>query len=252
MTIFSSLKSTTKTQTFYLRRVVATRLAVCGRFNFLSHKKAVEERFGVKKFDFEIVPRYNIAPTQQIAAILADPEVQLVGMHWGFIPFWAKDKNIGNRMINARSETVAESKAFKHSFMKKRCLIPATGFYEWRKIGKVKKPMHIRLESRQPFAFAGIYNHWKSPSGNTLMSCAILTTSPNELLEPIHNRMPVVLQRKDESMWLDPENEDVENLKRLLNPYASEHMEAYEISTYVNSTSNTGPMCTVPVESASL
>jgi putative SOS response-associated peptidase YedK len=249
---FGSLKRTTKTQTFYLIGQHSTRFALCGRFNLLSHKKAVEERFGVKKFDFEIVPRYNIAPTQQVAAILSDPEVHLVGMHWGFIPFWAKDKKIGNRMINARSETVAESKAFKHSFAKKRCLIPATGFYEWRKIGKVKKPMHIRLESRDPFAFAGIYSHWKSLSGKTVMSCAILTTAPNELLKPIHNRMPVVLQRRDEPTWLDPENVDVERLQSLLNPYTSEIMEAYEISTYVNSPSNTGPMCTVPAESASL
>lgn len=249
---FSSLKRTTKTQTFYLLWQDSLSITLCGRFNLLSHKKALEQRFGVKKFDFEIVPRYNIAPTQQIAVILADPEVHLVGMHWGFIPFWAKDTKIGSRMINARSETVAESKAFKHSFEKKRCLIPATGFYEWQKIGKVKKPMHVRLESRDPFAFAGIYSHWKSTSGKTLMSCAILTTAPNDLLRPIHNRMPVVLQRRDEPRWLDPDYENVESLQNLLKPYTSQTMEAYEISTYVNSPSNAGPMCTVPVDSASL
>ncbi len=250
--LVGSLKRTTKTQTFYLLRQDSIRSALCGRFNLLSHKKALEERFGVKKFDFEIIPRYNIAPSQQIASILADTEVCLVGMHWGFIPFWAKDKKIGNRMINARSETVAESKVFKHSFARKRCLIPATGFYEWRKIGKAKIPMHIRLESRDPFAFAGIYSHWKSPSGKTLMTCAILTTTPNDLLKPIHNRMPVVLRKEDEPTWLDPENEDLESLQSLLSPYSSKTMEAYEVSTYVSSPSNTGPTCTVPVESASL
>ncbi len=225
---------------------------MCGRFNFLIHKKAVEERFGVKKFDFDVVPRYNIAPSQKIATIIMDPEVHLVGMSWGFVPFWAKDRKIGNRMINARSETVADSRVFKHSFAKKRCLIPATGFYEWQKVGKVKRPMHVRLKSKEPFAFAGIYSSWKAPTGKTLLSCAILTISPNELLKSIHNRMPVVLDRKDENVWIDPENQDVESLKGLLNPFTSLEMEAYEVSTYVNSPSNTGPICTVPVESAPL
>ncbi len=224
---------------------------MCGRFNFLTHKKAIGERFGIKKFEFDIVPRYNIAPAQQIAVILRDPETRLVGMRWGFIPFWAKDPKIGNKMINARSETVDTKRMFSPSFKKKRCLILSTGFYEWQKTGKAKKPIHIRLKSREPFAFAGIYSHWKTPTDKVIMSCSILTTDPNELLKPIHNRMPVILGQDREGFWLDPENEDVEGLKKLLTPYPSETMEAYEVSTYVNSARNEGPECTLPVEEKS-
>ena len=128
---------------------------MCGRFNFLTHKTAVEERYGVSDIDFEIVPRYNIAPSQKIAAVIQDPNLRLVEMRWGYIPVWAKEEKIGYKMINSRAEKIAKSRVFKSSFQKKRCLIPATGFYEWQKVGKVKKPMHIRLESRDIFSFAG-------------------------------------------------------------------------------------------------
>ena len=221
---------------------------MCGRFNFLSHKTAVEERFGVTDIDFDIVPRYNIAPGQKIATVIQDPELRMVEMRWGYIPVWAKEDKIGYKMINSRAEKVAESRVFKSSFQKKRCLIPATGFYEWQKVGKVKKPMHIRLESREIFSFAGIYSHWKSPQEKIVLSCSIITTTPNNLVEPIHNRMPVILPGEKESTWLDPDLQDVEILKNLLMPYEPEGMEAYEVSTYVNSPSNTGPVCTTPVQ----
>ncbi|MFW9889149.1 MAG: SOS response-associated peptidase [Candidatus Thorarchaeota archaeon] len=221
---------------------------MCGRFNFLSHKKAVEERFGVTDIDFDIVPRYNIAPNQKIAAVIQDPKLRMVEMRWGYIPFWAKEDKIGYKMINSRAEKVAESRVFRSSFQKKRCLIPATGFYEWQKVGKVKKPMHIRLESRDIFSFAGIYSRWKSPQEKTVLSCSIITTTPNSLVKPIHNRMPVILPREREATWLDPKLQDVEVLKELLLPYEPDGMEAYEVSTYVNSPDNTGPVCTLPVQ----
>jgi putative SOS response-associated peptidase YedK len=221
---------------------------MCGRFNFLTHKTAVEERYGVSDIDFEIVPRYNIAPSQKIATVIQDPNLRLVEMRWGYIPFWAKEEKIGYKMINSRAEKVAESRVFKSSFQKKRCLIPATGFYEWQKVGKVKKPMHIRFESRDIFSLAGIFSRWKSPQDKTILSCSIITTTPNSLVKPIHNRMPVILPREKEAIWLDPDLRDVEVLKELLVPYEPEGMEAYEVSTYVNSPSNTGPVCTSPVQ----
>ena len=221
---------------------------MCGRFNFLTHRTAVEERYGVSDIDFEIGPRYNIAPSQKIAAVIQDPNLRLVEMRWGYIPHWAKDEKIGYKMINSRAEKVAESRVFKSSFQKKRCLIPATGFYEWQKVGKVKKPMHVRFESRDIFSFAGIYSHWKSPQDKVVLSASIITTTPNNLVEPIHNRMPVILPREKEAAWLDPELQDVEILKELLVPYDAGGMEAYEVSTYVNSPSNNGPVCTLPVQ----
>ncbi|MFW9965850.1 MAG: SOS response-associated peptidase [Candidatus Thorarchaeota archaeon] len=221
---------------------------MCGRFNFLTHRTAVEERYGVSEIGFEIVPRYNIAPGQMIATVIQDLNLRLVEMRWGYIPHWAKDEKIGYKMINSRAEKVAESRVFKSSFQKKRCLIPATGFYEWQKVGKVKRPMHIRFESRDIFSFAGIYSHWKSPQDKIILSCSIITTTPNNLVEPIHNRMPVILAREKETAWLDPELQDAEILKELLVPYDAGGMEAYEVSTYVNSPSNNSPVCTLPVQ----
>jgi putative SOS response-associated peptidase YedK len=220
---------------------------MCGRFSLLAHQELIRERFGIEEFEFDIEPRYNIAPTQKIATVIRDPITKAVGMRWGFIPFWAKDMKIGNKMINSRAETVAESKVFKHAFQKKRCLILTTGFYEWKKTDDGKIPMHIRMESNPVFAFAGIYSHWKSPSDSIITSCSIITTTPNELMQPIHNRMPVILKPDDESIWLDPEFDDVEALKRLLVPYSEEVLEAYQVSKYVNNPRNEGPMCTKPV-----
>jgi len=224
---------------------------MCGRFNFLTHKKAIAERFGVKKFEMDLVPRYNIAPTQQVAVIIQDPEPRVVGMRWGLIPFWAKDPKIGNKMINARSETIDTKRVFSHSFKKKRCLIPATGFYEWQKTKDGKRPMHIRLQSKDPFAFAGIYSHWKAPTETIIMSCSILTTQPNDLLKPIHDRMPVILDVDQEDAWLDSANDDIDALKRMLDPFPSNLMEVYEVSTYVNNARNDGPQCTQPAKSNS-
>ncbi len=219
---------------------------MCGRFSLLAHQELMRERFGIEEFEFDVTPRYNIAPTQKIAAITRDPVVKLVGMRWGFIPFWAKDMKIGNRMINARAETIAEKRVFKHSFLKKRCLIPATGFYEWMKGVDGKIPMHIRMDSTTLFAFAGLYSHWKSPSDSIILSCSIVTTTPNRLMGSIHNRMPVILKPEDESIWLDNSIEDVDRLQKLLSPYPEVNLEAFEVSTYVNNPRNEGPMCTKP------
>ena len=155
-------------------------------------------------------------------------------------------------MINARSETIAEKPAFRSAFKKRRCLILADGFYEWQKVGKVKIPTHIRMKSREPFAFAGLYEYWKTKSGKMLESCTIVTTTPNELMSPIHHRMPVILSPENEAAWLDPEIEDVSKILSMLQPYDSNQMEAFEVSNFVNSPKNQGPLCTKPVETPSI
>jgi putative SOS response-associated peptidase YedK len=220
---------------------------MCGRFSLLAHQEMLRERFNITEFEFDVTPHYNIAPAQKIATVIKADLLKLVGMRWGFIPFWAKDMKIGNKMINARAETVAENRVFKHSFLKKRCLIPATGFYEWKKSNDRKTPMHIRMDTSQVFAFAGIYSQWKSPSDSIILSCSIITTTPNHLMKPIHNRMPVILKPEDESIWLDPELDDTRTLQELLKPYTDKSLEAFEVSTYVNNPRNDGPMCVKPL-----
>ena len=220
---------------------------MCGRFSLLAHQEMLRERFNIAEFEFDVIPHYNIAPSQKIATVIKDGILKLVGMRWGFIPFWAKDMKIGNKMINARAETVAENRVFKHSFLKKRCLIPATGFYEWKKSNDGKTPMHIRMDTSQVFAFAGIYSQWKSPSDSIILSCSIITTTPNHLMKPIHNRMPVILKPEDESIWLDSELDDTRTLQELLKPYTDKSLEAFEVSTYVNNPRNDGPMCVRPI-----
>ena len=220
---------------------------MCGRFSLLAHQEMLRERFNIAEFEFDVTPLYNIAPSQKIATVINDNLLKLVGMRWGFIPFWAKDMKIGNKMINARAEAVAGNRVFKHSFLKKRCLIPATGFYEWKKSNDKKTPMHIRMGTNQVFAFAGIYSQWKSPSDSIILSCSIITTTPNHLMKPIHNRMPVILRPEDEPTWLDPKLDDAQTLQELLKPYTDESLEAFEVSTYVNNPRNDGPMCVRPL-----
>ena len=170
-------------------------------------------------------------------------------MRWGLIPFWAKDIKIGSRMINARAETVADNRAFKNAFQKRRCLILADSFYEWRGTGKNKQPMRILLRSEQPFAFAGIWETWRDksrPETETISSCSIITTVPNSLVEPIHDRMPVLLPRELEGDWLDLDNQDTGLLREILLPYDPGLMTAYEVSTRVNSAKNQGPELILP------
>lgn len=225
---------------------------MCGRFALLTHAEALIERFGVEEVIKRPEPRYNIAPSQNVTVVVQRETRQLTEMHWGLIPFWAKDVSIGNRMINARAETVAEKPSFRSAFKKRRCLILADGFYEWQKVGKIKVPTHIRLKSREPFAFAGLYEYWETKSGKMLESCTIVTTTPNDLMSPIHHRMPVILSPENESVWLDPKNENVSELLSMLRPYSPDQMEAYEVSDFVNSPRNQGPLCIKPVDKPSL
>jgi putative SOS response-associated peptidase YedK len=180
-------------------------------------------------------PRYNIAPAQSVIVVGDDGKRFLKPMRWGMIPSWAKDPSIGNRMINARAETLAEKPAFRAALKKRRCLIPADGFYEWQKLGQVKQPVRIVLKSREPFGFAGLWEQWMSPDGEGILSCTIITTEANELLKPIHNRMPVILMQDVEAVWLDPKIQEPEKLLPLLRQHPSDELEFYPVSREVNS-----------------
>ena len=164
-------------------------------------------------------------------------------MRWGLVPFWTKDLSVGYRMINAKSETLALRPAFRTAYRKRRCLILADGFFEWKKDGKAKIPMYIFLKSHEPFAIAGLWESWTAPSGDTIRSCTIITTEPNSFIESIHNRMPVILPEEAEALWLDPLTEDPDLLKPLLLPLPAGSMESYPVSTLVNSPKNATPEC---------
>lgn len=207
---------------------------MCGRFVRSSPIEKIRVEFRVKKALDEIAPSYNIAPTQDILIINLEGEKQLIPCTWGFIPSWAKDPSIGHKTINARAETVAEKPMFRSSFKKHRCLVIADGFYEWEKTEKKKVPFYIRLRTGKPFGFGGLYSHWTSPEGRTVCTCTIITTTANELIEAIHDRMPVIIPKDKEDLWLDPEVQDPEELLDLLKPYPAELMEMYAVSTKVN------------------
>ncbi len=192
-------------------------------------------------------PRYNIAPTQMALAVTNGSERRGSYMRWGLIPSWAKSASVGSRMINARAEMVAERPSFRTALQRRRCLVLADGFYEWKGKGSGKRPMRIVMASGEPFAFAGLWDAWRDPKGEVLRSCTIITTSANELLSPIHDRMPVILPRELESLWLDHDIRDYAALGGILTPYITDEMEAYEVSSLVNSPANNGPEMVVPV-----
>jgi len=222
---------------------------MCGRFTQTASPEVIAQQFAVAEPSL-FTPRYNIAPSQAVAAIRIEPDTttrQLVMLRWGLIPSWAKDPKIGFQCINAKAETVAEKPSFRAAFKTRRCLVIATGFYEWQVEGKRKQPMWIGLKSHRPFAFAGLWEHWKPPDGEVVESCTILTTGPNELLRPIHNRMPVILASTAYDKWLDPTVQHAEPLKALLRPYSSEELTAYPVSTLVNNPRHDVPQCLEPV-----
>ena len=224
---------------------------MCGRITLTTDQDDLQSRFGyVGPSGALFPPRYNIAPTQThpIVRVNEDRRV-LVIMRWGLVPFWAKDVKSGYKMINAKSETLTEKASFRTPFKKKRCLVIADGFYEWSKTAKkgTKIPYRFVLKSSEPFAFAGLWDEWQSPEGEKLFTFTIITTNANELMNSIHDRMPVILNEKDEGMWLDPRLSDTDKLSTLLKPYPSDEMEAYKVSTIVNSPKNDSPKCIEPV-----
>lgn len=226
---------------------------MCGRYTLIRLADFTDMFPWIRGLHNQPPPRYNIAPTQPVPAVLNEwhqgqAPVELV--HWGLIPSWAKDTSIGARMINARAESLAQKPAFRAAFRRRRCLIPASGFYEWKKDpdAKTKTPMYICMKDGRPFAFAGLWEIWHGDDGSQIRSCTIITGEPNELIRPIHDRMPVILSPQQYRDWLDPNEPPAEELMAMLKPYPAEQMQAYPVSRIVNNPRNDSPRCIQPLE----
>jgi putative SOS response-associated peptidase YedK len=222
---------------------------MCGRFTLTLDPGELQELLDLGPFVHIVQPRYNIAPSQPIP-IVKDPESRGIELYrWGLVPFWSKNPDFGNRMINARSETAFEKPAFRAAFKCRRCLILADGFYEWHteSKGEPKTPYLFKLKDDRPFTFAGLYEHWQSPEGGELHTTAILTCAPNELVSNYHNRMPVMLSAEERWKWLDPEARQ-KDLMPLMLPYPAEEMKCYQVSRAVNSPNNDNPDVVEPVK----
>ena len=220
---------------------------MCGRYSFAIEDELIRERFGVSVRSTIYKARYNCAPTQKLAVISSEAKDILSFYKWGLIPFWAKDPSIGNRLINARGETILEKPSFRNAFRSRRCLVLCDGFYEWKRNGG-KIPYRITRVDSSPFAMAGIWEKWYDIQGEAIYSFSIITTSPNLLMVKIHDRMPVILNREDEKKWISPMPE--EELVKILRPYPAEEMKAFPVSTKVNSPLNDSPDLFEPVLSS--
>ena len=221
---------------------------MCGRFTLTVDPADLQEAFPEFIFPAQVPQRFNIAPTQPILGVANDKTNKADFYTWGLIPSWAKDPTIGSQLINARAETLAEKPSFRSAYKYHRCIIFADGFFEWQagQAHQAKIPHLIRLKSGKPFAFAGLWEHWQSPDGSEVISATIITTTPNKLMAPIHDRMPVILPNKNFSKWLDPLPRIPADLDGLLIPYTSEEMQAFPVSTLVNSPANDRPEVVIP------
>jgi putative SOS response-associated peptidase YedK len=217
---------------------------MCGNYSFVIEDNLIWERFGIRVRTAVYKARYNCAPTQDLAVISNEDPLTLNFYRWGLIPSWAKDSVIGKKMINARAETILEKPSFKHTFRYHRCLVPATGFFEWRR-DKENNPYYIRMKNREAFSFAGLWDKWVSTDGEIIHSFTIITTVPNRLVAKIHNRMPVILHREDERRWITLQTDSI--LVDLLKPYPEEMMEAYPVTKQVKSPENDSPEITEPL-----
>lgn len=226
---------------------------MCGRFtlslDLTEVEKYLSDEYQIYNPELNIkLPRFNVAPGQQLLSIISDGTGYRAGtLKWGFVPFFASDEKIGYKMINAKSETIADKPSFKQSFYNKRCIILADGFYEWKKEGKDKTPYRMVLKDRNIFGFAGLWSSFTKEDGSKLFTCTIITTAPNTLMVDIHDRMPVILSKEDERIWLDPKVKDKEVLQSLLKPYNDDLMEAYPVSSLVNSVKNDVSSCIDPL-----
>jgi putative SOS response-associated peptidase YedK len=208
---------------------------MCGRYEIHSAIEMIAEIFGIDEWEIVYSPNYNVAPSQDILIVVNDGKRRLIHSRWGLVPPWAKDLSTGYKMINARAESLTEKESFKVPFEKQRCLVVADGFYEWKKEGTVKKPFYIRLKSGKPFGFAGLYNVWRSPESEEITTSTIITTDANDLVRPIHDRMPVIMSPDRYGLWLDPAVHEKGLLMPVLRPVASEEMEMYRVTPKVNS-----------------
>jgi len=223
---------------------------MCGRFVGYRSLDELKDVFPIDQTAVEAVSNYNVAPSQEILAIAKyEGQNWLVKFHWGLVPFWAKDISIGSRMINARSETIAEKPSFRNAFKRRRCLIPADGFYEWKGEKGRKQPMFITLPDSKPFAFAGLWESWnKADPESPYKSCTIITAAASESIRDIHHRMPVILKPEAYDAWLDPDNRDTVGLGEMLTDEIVTELVGYPVSKQVNSARNNDPACIEPIE----
>src|SRR5437879_1606290 len=222
---------------------------MCGRYTLKTPVELLSELFQFPEI-IPLKPRYNIAPSQPVAVVRLLPdenERKLAMLRWGLIPAWTKDLKKARVPINAKSETVAELPTFRAAFRKRRCLIPTDGFYEWKQEGERKQPVYIRMKDGETFAFAGLWEHWEDKDGMVIESCTLLTTEPNELLESVHNRMPVILDPTDYEQWLDPDIQDVNRFTSFLRPYPPDEMTWYPVNLRVNNPKHDDPLCIEPL-----
>ncbi len=225
---------------------------MCGRFTFALSPELLADIFGVTVLR-DLSPRYNIAPSQPVPIVRATATGgrYLSFVLWGFVPHWAKDLSSGNRLINARCETVHERPAFRIAIRARRCIIPASGFFEWAATPAGKSPHYVTMRDGSPLAFAGIWNSWKTPEGESLETCVILTTAANSLMAPLHDRMPVILHPTEFDLWLDRATNNPDKIQRLYQPYPAEQLQEWEVSTLVNSSDNETPESIVPLQAPS-
>ena len=227
---------------------------MCGRYSLATPAQQVAEHFGLAEVP-ELSPRYNIAPTQSVAIVRTSGDEAapiLEFRRWGLIPSWAKDPAIGSRMINARVETAAEKPAFRSAFRRRRCLVPADGFYEWKPHPKRRRPHHVRLDAGGLFGLAGLFEAWKSPEGETIESCTLLTTAANAALRALHDRMPILIDPEHYPRWLDPDLQDPKAILSLTDPSISDRLRFHPVGFHVNNPSNDDRACIEPTEPAEL
>ena len=237
---------------------------MCGRFHLATPAAEIARLFGVERIDADWRPRYNVAPSDEIAIVRQERASDappgagavrtLTTARWGLVPHWADAASTGYKMINARSEDAASAPAFRDAFQRRRCIVPADGFYEWQKLPRGRKqPMLIRRRDGRPFAMAGLWERWRprgDRSGDWLETCTILTCAPNALVRPIHDRMPVILDDEELGAWLDPTRRDAESLLAMLRAAPEDALEALPVSSHVNSTKNDDPRCVQPMTAA--
>jgi len=227
---------------------------MCGRFTLSTPTEMLAGLFEIEAAPLPDLPaRYNIAPTQDVAVVRkpgAEDPRELALLRWGLVPFWAKDPEIGSRMINARAETVAERPAYRAAFRTRRCILPADGFYEWRKEGAAKQPYYFKASDDRPLGMAGLWERWRSPDGGELQTCTIITTEANVAVRPIHPRMPAILRPEDYALWLDPGLDARDPLEALLVPVADDALVGYRVSRRVNAPANDDPEVILPIDGA--
>lgn len=222
---------------------------MCGRYVLIADPNVIQQEFNLASPPIDFAMRYNIAPTQTLPVITNEKPDEISYLRWGLVPSWAKDASGAAKMNNARSETAAEKPSFRTPFRRRRCLIPASGFYEWQQREDGKSPMFIHLKDREVFGMAGLWDVWKSPDGGELRTFSVLTTDANPFMTPIHDRMPVILRREDYALWLSSGDVPVTKLQALMKGYDPDLMTAYEVSKMVNKASMDMPECIVPLAS---